>query len=86
MLPLLNAINNEMQDVIIQLKNNVGLMLVERRRRWANIKPTLGQRIVFAGNNVNKWISLTIIYSRRKIYNKQKYKTVIIGIYIVNIG
>ena len=30
---------------------NVGLLLVERRRRSANSKPTLGQRIMFAG----KW-------------------------------
>ena len=28
---------------------NVGLMLVQRRRRWTNIKPTLDQRLVFAG-------------------------------------
>ena len=28
---------------------NVGLMLAQRRRRWANIKPTLDQRLVFAG-------------------------------------
>ena len=28
---------------------NVGLMLAQRRRRWANSNPTLGKRIVFAG-------------------------------------
>ena len=28
---------------------NVGLMLVQRRKRWANIKPTLAQRLMFAG-------------------------------------
>ena len=28
---------------------NVGLMLGQRRRRWANINPTLVQRLVFAG-------------------------------------
>ena len=28
---------------------NVGLMLGQRRRRWANIIPTLRERIVFAG-------------------------------------
>ena len=28
---------------------NVGLMLGQRRRRWANIKPTLVQWVVFAG-------------------------------------
>ena len=28
---------------------NVGLQLGQRRRRWANCKPTLGQRLMFAG-------------------------------------
>ena len=28
---------------------NVGLLLVQRRRRWANSNPTLGQRLIFAG-------------------------------------
>ena len=29
--------------------SGVGLMLGHRRRRWANINPTLGQSLVFAG-------------------------------------
>ena len=28
---------------------NAGLMLAHRLRRWANINPALGQRVVFAG-------------------------------------
>ena len=28
---------------------NVGLLLGQRRRRWANSNPTLGQRLMFAG-------------------------------------
>ena len=28
---------------------NAGLMLAQRRRRWANIRPALGQRGVFVG-------------------------------------
>ena len=28
---------------------NVGLMLAHRLRRWPNIRPTLGQHLVFAG-------------------------------------
>ena len=32
---------------------NVGLMLGQRRRRWASISPTVGQRIVFAGLSNN---------------------------------
>ena len=29
---------------------NVGLLLGQRRRRWANSKPTLGQRLMFPGD------------------------------------
>ena len=29
---------------------SVGLLLGQRRRRWANIGPTLGQRFVFAAS------------------------------------
>ena len=28
---------------------NVGIMLAHRLRRWSNIMPTVGQRLVFAG-------------------------------------
>ena len=28
---------------------NAGLMMGQRRRRWANINPALGKRLVFAG-------------------------------------
>ena len=28
---------------------NAGSMLVQRRRRWTNIEPALGQRLVFLG-------------------------------------
>ena len=28
---------------------NVGSLLGQRRRRWANSKPTLGKRLMFAG-------------------------------------
>ena len=30
--------------------SNAGLMLAHRLRRWANISPALGQRLVFTGN------------------------------------
>ena len=50
---------------------NVGLMLVQRRRRWANIKPTLGQCLVFAGKRVpasqedmRSWASVDTIGKR----------------------
>ena len=33
------------------LRPNAGLLLVHRLRRWLNIKPTMGQCIVFAGLN-----------------------------------
>ena len=35
---------------------NVGLPLCQHRRRWANSKPTSGQRLMFAGTKTfNKW-------------------------------
>ena len=41
----------------------VGLMLGQRRRRWANIKPTLGQPLVFAGMaHVDTWGIVTLSY------------------------
>ena len=33
---------------------NVGLLLGQRRRRWANSKPALGQRLMFAGHLLGK--------------------------------
>ena len=36
---------------------NVGLMLAHRLRRWTNISPTLGQRLVFAGILDLVWIN-----------------------------
>ena len=37
-----------MPDVSTTPAASVGLMLVQRRRRWANIKPALGKRLVFS--------------------------------------
>ena len=34
---------------------NAGLTLVQRRRRWTNVKPTLIQHLVSAGNSVFQW-------------------------------
>ena len=34
---------------IFQQAPNVGTMLAHRLRRWPNIVPTLGKRLVFAG-------------------------------------
>ena len=36
---------------------NVGLMLAQRRRRWANIKPTLGERMMFVEYTISKYSS-----------------------------
>ena len=42
---------------------NVGLVLAHRRRRWANTKPTLRQRFVFAGignqSGMSQWTWFT---------------------------
>ena len=37
---------------------NVGFMLDQRRRRWANSKPTLAQRFMLAGNSGMKHTQL----------------------------
>ena len=34
---------------------NVGTMLGQRLRRWSNIVPTLGERLVFAGR-IQTWV------------------------------
>ena len=40
----------------VSLQTNVGVMLTQHRRRWANIKPTLVQRLVCAGLERNNLI------------------------------
>ena len=35
---------------------NVGSIMGQRRRRWANIEPTLGERLVFAWMHSSSWI------------------------------
>ena len=42
---------------------NVGLMLGQRRRRWANIKTILAQRLVFVDRALRRYIFF--IYTRR---------------------
>ena len=51
---------------------NVGLMSGQRRRRWANIKPILGQRLVLAGiphylitRRVIKWFIKGVVHCVR---------------------
>ena len=56
-IPLVNNPNLNMPDINFTTNipantrrwPNVGLMLAQRRRRWANVSPTLGQQLVFAG-------------------------------------
>ena len=39
---------------------NVGLLLKQRRRQWANSKPMLGQRLMFAGRGeIRKWQTIS---------------------------
>ena len=42
------ASNNSVRDST-RHSHNVGTMLAQRRRRWPNIVPTLGERLVSAG-------------------------------------
>ena len=39
----------EVYPANMRSRPNVDLMLAQRLRRWASIKSTLGQRLVFAG-------------------------------------
>ena len=48
---------------------NVGLILDQRRRRWANISPTLGQRPVFAGNRKHCTLQAFEQFGTRYIHN-----------------
>ena len=41
-------------------KNSVGLMLVQRLRRWPNIKPTLGDLVCVGGWHIWGWVWLLI--------------------------
>ena len=58
---------------------SAGLMLAHRLRRWANIKPPLAQRLVFAGQALtlhwlNDMCSLSALPRRIRIYNILKQK------------
>ena len=51
---------------------NVCLMLGQRRRRWANIKPTLVQRLVFAGiltYNVIPAAAKTLVQHKNNVWS-----------------
>ena len=52
---------NPAPDGSIQQTNqttNGGLMLGQRRRRWLNITPTLGQRILFVGISIDRPVAI----------------------------
>ena len=48
---------------------NVGSMLGQRRRRWTNIEPTLGERLVFAGGHVPKFMqnAVSMLSTKHKV-------------------
>ena len=50
---------------------NVGLLLLQRRRRWANSKPTLGQRIMFAGSSADCEPRRLILQQEKTIIDMQ---------------
>ena len=49
---LLGNINSDWFPANTRRSPIVGSMLVQRRRRWANIEPTMGEHLVFAGLTV----------------------------------
>ena len=46
---------------------NVGLMLGQRRRRWAHINPALGQRNVYVGQCNSIHVRLTYVGPERRL-------------------
>ena len=48
---------------------NAGLMLAQRRRRWANISPALGQRVVFAGIGLRYSKIITTLGQRHFLFS-----------------
>ena len=58
-----------------RLSPNVGTMLVHRLRRWSNIVPTLGERLVLAGYKLSlmfwPWLSATQSTSLVLFYKKR---------------
>ena len=50
-------------------------MLVQRRRRWNNIKPALMQRIVFVGLVVHAGDGKTTVYEKRGVVGEKSLVT-----------
>ena len=49
---------------------NVGLLLAHRQRRWTSSKPTLGQRILFAGLGIETIGPALVHWDLRRIDEK----------------
>ena len=50
--------------------NNVGLMSGQRRRRWANIEPTLFQCVENNSFLLNTWHARDMFYARERVKKK----------------
>ena len=58
-----NVERQQTQLLLVSTRSpNVGSMLGQRRRRWANIEPTLSEHLVFAGRTRSSY--QCNIYSR----------------------
>ena len=59
--------------------SNVGSMLGQRRRRWANIEPILGERLVFSGSPAehihNNGLDYQIHQNKHKTTSSKSYMT-----------
>ena len=60
-----------LEKTLNRRRSIVGSMLGQRRRRWTNIKPTLGQRCVFAGqvSGWNEWNEFDLLFERKDVLN-----------------
>ena len=70
-----NVVNNTYHLANITRWPNVGLLFGQRRRRWVNYKPTLGQRLMFAGLFAN---------SKRHISENNNYLLLLSGLVVFN--
>ena len=50
--------NNGLYPAYTEHWHNIGLMLVQRRRRWPNVKPALFQRVVFDRYTIEVYLSM----------------------------
>ena len=57
----------------------VGLILVQRRRRWAKMKPTLCQRLLFAGSLVHAALARSHTFPANSNFKPALVQSLVLG-------